>query len=226
MHVPAMVLAVALGGTAAKQELAAAEVVDRVVAAYGGEKALRAAVAVRQSGTVVSPTRGKAAMTRAFAWPTSLRVEVAFPGEAPEVRVLTSGAGWRNGERADGPKLVAMMLQAMRMGLPLLLLDRKASVTDGGAVERDGRPLRALSLRLGANMALDVEVDTATWQLASSTGRSGPLTFVARYGDFRVVSGVLFAFREETEAMGSATGVTVLEKVEVLPALPKETFAP
>jgi len=207
-----------------------AGLVKRCVEAYGGPEAVARAALLRQEGTVTSLLHPgeKGRLLRFFARPGRLRVEVSFGG-SDEVRILDGGRGWRQGEEVGGPGLVAMILQAARLDLPAMLQAWPERLVDRGTVELDGRPLRALSLEVAPGVELTAHLDPATGRILRSVGRAvaGPqVTFATRYDDFRVVDGVLVAFREENFANGAITGETVLKRVKVEAALPAETFTP
>lgn len=211
--------------------------IDRLVAktvkAYGGEEALRNAPAVRHTGQVTSRMRGGAAgsIVREFERPNRLRVVIRYGAET-EDRVYDGKTGWRQGKIVTGPPLDAMVLQAARMDLPLILLDRKRDLVDRGPATYEGMELRAIELTLGRGLALTVHIDPATGRIVRSSGRGGdggggvPLEFVTRYMDYRMVDGLLHPFREGNFANGFVTGETTLSRVEVLKSLPPGTFQP
>lgn len=172
---------------------------------------------------------------RVYQRPDRLRVEVTFPGEDTEVRILDGRKGWRQGKEASGAPLDAMVLQAARFALPLSLLDREKELADRGTVSRDGRTMRVLELPLGGGLILSVEIDPTTGKIlrsaARGTSRAGgdggsPIEFVTDYGDFRTVGGVLYAFREKNFAMGQHTGDTTVETIDTPESLPPGTFKP
>ncbi len=207
--------------------------VDRALEAYGGREALARAAALREQGSVTSTMRGGrvGALTRLYERPGRLRVEVGYPGEEPEIRVLDGARGWRRGAEVQGPPLHAMVLQAARLSLPLLLAERRAQLVDGGMVTRGEKRLRAVTVPLGRGLSLSAEIDPDSGRILRSTGAleggpGGRIEFVTTYHDFRKVNGVLIPFREGNFAMGEQTGETVLEKVELLRSLPAETFRP
>jgi len=216
---------------------AAGEDVDRLVAQtireYGGEKALRAAPAVRHVGEVTSLLRKNAVGTlvREFERPGKLRVEIRYPSDF-EVRVYDGKVGWRQGKVVTGAPLDAMVLQAARMALPLVLLDRKRDLIDRGRTTFEGKEVRTLELPLGNRLSLTVDIDPSSGRIVRSSGKGGdrgdgvPLEFVTRYADFRVAGGVLHPFREGNFANGFVTGETTLSKVEVRKSFPPETFLP
>ncbi len=213
-----------------------APLLDRVTQAYGGVEALSRAVAVRQTGKLTATMRGpkEGTILRAYGRPERLRVEIAFPGEEKEVRVLDGPRGWRQGREAAGGPYDAMVLQAARLDLPWLLHERKGQVRDLGTLTRDGRERRVLEMPLSGTMTVLAEIDPESGRILRSSGtvvsqmgsRLVPLEFATEYEDFRMAAGVLFAFRERNFAQGHHTGDTVLSGVEVLPSLPGETFRP
>jgi hypothetical protein len=207
-----------------------AALVAKVVAAYGGRFALEHARAMRQEGTVTSVMHeGSGRLSRVFQQPGNLRVEVAYPGEHAEVRVVHGDHGDRNGVEVTGtPMHYAMVLQAARLALPLSLAAKGAKVSDRGSVERGAKRLRVLALALPAGMELSVEVDPVNGRIVRSSGSMpGPgqrIEFATEYSDFRRVAGLLFPFREENWARGQHTGATTLSKVELLASVPPGTF--
>ena len=219
------------------------DLLKKSVDAYGGEKAL-AALVFRESGRITVPMRGarEGTITRIYRRPAQLRVEVALPGETPEVRILDGKKGWRQGREATGMPFDAMVLQAARFALPLNLLQRRGEVKDLGTVSRDGRERRVVELPLGVSLSMTVEIDPSTGRVLRSTAKSaggmggmsmsvggtpgGGVEFATTYDDFREVDGILFAFKEGNFAMGQHTGDTVLEKIEILKALPDGALTP
>jgi hypothetical protein len=207
-----------------------AALVQKVLAAYGGRAALERARVVRERGTVTSIMRqGSGRLVRIFQRPASLRVEVAFPGQPPEVRILHDAYGDRGGVEVTGTVMHrAMVLQAARLALPLSLAAKDARLSDRGAIERDGKRLRVLALQLPDGLEVTAAIDPASGRIVRSAGSlpgpGGRIEFATDYSDFRKVSGVLFAFHEENWARGQHTGATVLEEVEILDAVPAGTF--
>jgi hypothetical protein len=207
--------------------------VGRCVAAYGGKRALEKAARARYEGTVTSVVlhpgeRGR--MLRAYERPGKLRVEISYPAGGREVRVVQGARGWRDGEEATGPRLSAMILQAARLDLPALLSSPGAKVADGGQLDLAGKTLRVLAVEPAPGLVVEAAIDPATGRILRSRSASSdaamPLEFTTTYSDFKTVSGVLVAMREENWANGRSTGETVLEKVEFPAKLPESTFRP
>lgn len=209
-----------------------APLVRRCVEAYGGRAGLAAAARTRQVGTVTSllHPEGGGRISRTYARPGRLRVEIAYGGAPAEVRVLDGGTGWRDGEAASGPRLAAMMLQAARMDLPALLDAWVAKVEDRGTFSLRGRVLRVLALEPAPGLVVEAAVDPATGLILRSRGVSRDpamkLEFTTTYSDFKTVAGVLVPMREENWANGQSTGVTLLEEVTFPDALPDAAFRP
>ncbi|MGE5189034.1 MAG: LolA family protein [Gemmatimonadota bacterium] len=218
------------------------DLLKKSVNAYGGEKALSKLV-FSETGKLSTTMRGEreGTITRIYQRPDKLRVEVSFPGQTPEVRVLDGRKGWRQGEEASGMPFDAMVLQAARFALPLNLLERRSEVKDLGTVTLDGKELRVLELPLGGTLSVTAEIDPATGRIMRSAaktgggmggmsmsmgGMPGVIEFATTYADFRKVDGILFAFREGNFAMGQHTGDTHLEKIEVLQELPPGALTP
>jgi hypothetical protein len=204
--------------------------IANIVAAHGGLSALQRSRIVRQEGTVTSHMRGgQGRILRLFAHPGSLRVEIAYPEAPPEVRVVHGRYGDRDGREVTGsPAHAAMLLQAARLGLPLILHEHAGEVRDRGEIERGARRWRVLSLPLPNGLELQVEVDPATHRIARSVGSmpapGGRIEFATEYSEFRYVEGALFAFHEENWARGYHTGTTALTRIDVLSEVPEGAF--
>ena len=226
----ALIALCVLAGAPIAEHSGAAAVIDKVVAEYGGRKALAAAHALRQRGLVTTGTRGTAALVREFARPDRLRVELKYPGNT-EVRLLDGASAYREGRAVVGPMSDAMLLQAARLDLPALLDEARGRVDDLGVQQRGGIALRALLVPLGGGLELTVFVDERSGRILRSegtvpAGAMGRMAFSTDYSDFRRLQGLLFAFAEENFASGTRTGHTQLESVEIVEALPAGTWTP
>jgi len=221
-------LALAAGPSPA---VSAAEVVRRSVEAYGGVAALERSPAMVEEGVVKSARRGEGRLTRIFERPRRLRVSIAYSGDSGELRVLDGPQGWRDGEEVSGgPAYLAMVLQAARLDLPLLLERGAGKLVDEGTVERDGAKLRAVTVPLGDGLTLTAEIDPGSGQVRRAvtrmTGPSGAVEFSTVFTDFRKVSGILVPFHETSFAQGQLTGETVIGSVEFLREAPTGAFRP
>lgn len=230
--IAALCLTMAWSGTVAAEGLDA--FVDRIIVAYGGEAALSKAVVERQTGRTVSARRGGATGTfvRTFQGAERLRVEIAYPDEEAEIRVLDGEKGWRMGEEVAGPMHGAMRLQAARLALPLILLQQKSELSDRGmAPGPNDVQLRILQLPLDAQTVLLVGVDPDSARIIATQGiifvdQHQGMEFATAYGDFKEMGGRLIAGKEELYAMGQFTGTTYIDTVEILDSVDPNTFRP
>jgi outer membrane lipoprotein-sorting protein len=186
-------------------------VVSKVMKEYGGEAAWQKVTSLRESGTVVPMMRkGDGKVTRFWQKPDKLRFDVTYPTEH-EVRIVDGDHGTRNDKEVTGGSLDAMKLQAARLALPLLLVEKRASLHDLGT--KDG--VRTIEIPLSASLTLTVNVDMKTWHILRSTGKASGLEFAVDYSDFRRVNGLLFPFAEAGMAQGMPTANTKLEAIEI-----------
>ena len=188
--------------------LPSAALVDKVVNAYGGAAAWNKVTEIVERGRVVPAMRkGDGAMTRTWRGTDNLRVEIAYPENKSEVRVLENGKGTNNGRESNAMELDAMRLQAARLALPKLLAEKHTTVHLTAP--------NMLELALDGGLTIEAEVDPATGHIVRSTGHSGQMSFTTAYSDFRSVNGLLIAFHEENSAMGMKTADNYLDKVDV-----------
>jgi hypothetical protein len=208
------------------------ELIDSVLAAYGGKAALVKVKAYRMEGTVASVMRGNGALVRTFVRSDRLKITLDYPNH-PETRILDGGKGWRSDDKGtmgavDGFLLSSMVLQAARADLPWLLDERRAAIRL--LAPMDGGRLQGLEIRLGGGLTLTVFADTATGRIVRSSGvldvPGMKTNFATDYSDFRTVDGVLFSFREANFASNQSTGDTVITRVIVNPELKDSDFRP
>src|SRR5712691_3669373 len=110
------------------QPLALDDLITKVLNAYGGAAAWSKVTSFRETGTVTPAMRpGQGTLTRQWQWPDKLRVEIAYPTNT-EVRIVDGDHGSQNGKEAAGMGLDAMRLQAARLVVPLLLMEKKSSL--------------------------------------------------------------------------------------------------
>ena len=204
--------------------------VDRIVAAYGGEAALEKSAAIREVGKVEATMRvgSSGPIVRTYARPSKLRIEIGDGPKPREVRVLDGEKGWRNGQASTGAGYEAMVLQAARLDLPWLLMKHKNKLVAKGPAERDGRRLEVLELSLENGLAVSAGVEPESGHILFSSGttKTGSMTFETSYDDLRKVDGVLYAFKETNMAQGTKTAETILSKIEILKGPPEDAFKP
>ncbi|MGH9421583.1 MAG: hypothetical protein ACRD3J_16520 [Thermoanaerobaculia bacterium] len=187
------------------------DVVSKVMKEYGGQAAWETVASLRESGTVVPVMRkGDGKMTRFWQKPDKLRIEIVYP-TGKEVRVVDGDHGTRNDKEVTGGSLDAMKLQAARLALPYLLVEKRASLKDLGTKD----DVRSIEIPLSASLALTVSIDTKTSHLLRSSGKASGLEFIVDYSDFRRVGGLLFPFAEAGTAQGMPTANTKFDSIEV-----------
>lgn len=187
------------------------KVLSKVMKEYGGQTAWQKVNSLRESGTVVPLMRkGDGKMTRLWQKPDKLRIEIVYPTDR-EVRVVDGDHGTRNDKEVTGASLEAMKLQAARLALPTLLVDKRSTLHDLGM--SDG--LRRIEIPLSATLTLTVSIDPKSWHIVRSSGKASGLEFVVDYSDFRRSGGLLFPFAEAGMAQGMPTANTKIDAVEV-----------
>jgi len=197
------------------------ELIDRVLAAYGGPALPAQGSMFRTTGRNWSNRRAaEGAILRELRWPDYLRVEIAYSDGGRESRVMLGDEGWRDGAPESGPMLGAMKLQAARLALPMLLGWESERLADLGEAERaDGIAVRRLALDLGEGLALYVEIDSAKARILRSAGvmsaGGAKMDFAATYSDFRDFSALSLPAREDQSAMGQPTGWTAIDSVDL-----------
>lgn len=201
---------VAFAGSSAKPDARVADIVSRVLDAYGGEKALRAERGYHATGDQRAVQTDKAIHTqRWFGRPDRLFLDLAYP-DHHEIRVTDGAKGWAGAgvdslKAVSGIRLEAMRLQTVRLDTPLRLLEHVHELESRGT-DKDG--CEVLRLPVGPGLHVDYHVDLKTYRITSVTeGMTGPpsIEFTANYDDFRKVDGVLVPFRETTYAGDTET---------------------
>lgn len=199
--------------------------IDEIVATYGGPYALRRLASSRVVGSVEPHIRdmgGSGRMERELAAPDRLRVEIAYPAQT-EIRIVDGERGWRgiapDVRPVDGPPLLAMTYQLLRVQ-PAWALDRhRDRVRDGGRRSVDGAEREILTLAWSPELELDFAVEPATHRITRVDGRLqlGPtaMAFATTYSDFRVIDGVLVPFQEESYAMSRRTATLRIASIDL-----------
>lgn len=219
-----LVLAGAMSRTAAAQS--PQDLIDRVIAAYGGREALARVTSYEMRGTMTAVNRGGPVVTvRTFERPGRLRVVIHYPQQI-ELRILDGGQGWRGDQRGvvpvSGPLLASMQLQAARAAIPWILDEHRTEARPAPAITVKGYRYEGVEIPLGEGLTLRAYVDSATHYVVKTEAllvtpamRTG---FETMYGEFRVVDGVVFPFWEENFASGAHTGSTTFDSIELNPA--------
>lgn len=211
-----------------------APLLEKMATAYGGREKLEKIVAIRETGQVnAATTVGTSGPTvRTFGRPNRLKIEIGDPAKPTEIRLLNGTNGWRNGKpAAAGTSFDAMLLQAIRLDLPYQLWINQSKLTEKEPITAgDGKHLRVLELSVEKGLTVVATLDESTGHIVGYAGTTGPggmgrMTFETAYEDFRLVDGILFAFKETNVANGTKTAETTITKVELLSTVP-DVFKP
>ena len=212
------VLLVAAMPVRAEEDLAA--VLARTKEKYGGDALPADGTLLRSSGTMMSSGRSmQGKILREAAWPSYLRVEIDYDDGTRETRLMLDDEGWRDGEPATGPLVLAMKLQSARLSLPMILWWRHDALTDlGPATREDGVAVRRLRIGLDEALALFVEIETSTGKILRSAGvmsmGGAQMSFGAVYSEFRQFGELTWPTHEDQSAMGRGIGWTRIDTLE------------
>jgi len=150
------------------------DVVSKVMKEYGGQAAWEKVTTLRESGTVVPVMRkGDGKMTRFWQKPDKLRIEIVYPTDK-EVRIVDGDHGTRNDKEVTSGAFDAMKLQAARLALPYLLVEKRASLHALGTKN----DIRSIEIPLSASLTLTVTIDQKTSHILRSAGKAGELEFI------------------------------------------------
>ena len=184
-------------------EGAESKIVAKVVAAYGGEAALRNIRTVFARGRIEATRAGEGRYVRYFGAGRKLRVEIVYR-ESAETRVLNGEKGWRGVDggpllAAKGAPLLAMVYQYKYLAFPLPLLEEGYRITFLGRGELHGVPVEILAVSDDEGPPMKVFVDTRTNLIVRVAGEfavgEARTELAVEFSDFRKVDGVMFPFR-------------------------------
>lgn len=218
----AVVMGLVAPGPSRAQEPTPAEVVDRVMEAYGGVDAVRRVRTLRQEGMVITAAGSEHGSTvRIATCPDRLSLMVEYPNRT-EIRIHDEEGSWQGPSPAtlsetSGPMTGAMALQAARTCLPGSLDVYRESAR---IVEVQPEHV-VVAVEMGPDLRLRVFVSSETGLVLRSESilsmGAMSMVFASDYADYRPVDGVMFPFREEAFASGAHTASIHLDSVEVNP---------
>lgn len=211
-----MSLATAMPATADDARIE--EILDTLVASYGGEENLRKLERMSQEWTVVAlMSKRHGTDLRSVRLPGKLRVMLSYP-ERKETRLLDGDDSYvAFGEdaldTAQSFQRDAMRLQLMRLYSPLALRDRVDSLT---ILPNEDN----LILTLVENgVRADYMIDRGRWRITKVLGTQTigdrEMRFLTEYSDFRFVDGVLIHHGENKFAGNVNTAVLELRRLEL-----------
>ena len=211
------------------QDPGIAEILERVIVAYGGEDNLRKLDSQVQEWDIVALSSGShGSDTRRIRVPDQLKVEVAYPHKK-ETRVISGTAGYylHNGQHlrpASEPQRDAMRLQLMRHYSPLVLRKKFDFLTLSANEE-----FRVITL-FEQGVRVDYYVNADTWRIERVVGSLAinrtEMQFVTEYSNFEFRDGVLVHLKENKFAGGVNTAVLELRSVTLDAELTDTDFMP
>lgn len=206
--------------------------VDKTIAVYGGAALIKQHSALRESGSTFSNSQNRSgSVLRAYQYPDRFHIEIHYDGAQTESRILNGDKAWKDGRPAMPPMRAAILLQATRIDLPRVLVERRSQVRDLGEIKaEDGKPRHAVEIPLDGDMKVIAEIDPGSGHILKSRGLMSvgamQMEFATDYDDFRRVDGHLVAFKETHYAMGGNIGHTTLDKIEFTDKLDAALFQP
>jgi len=190
--------------------------VDEVIVAAGGEKAMRRVTGYLAVGKLHAVHSNLLIRTRRwYKRPDCLLLELDYPDQ-PEWRLTRGTLAWKGGSAeslrcASGAVVSSMRMQTARFDLPLRLREVEPDLV---LREDDKKGRRVLRHDWGDGHHLDYHIDPETHHIVHmAMHMDGPptLTFAADYGGFRKVDGVMMSHREVTMAGLEVTSKVVID---------------
>ncbi|MCF6201822.1 MAG: DUF4292 domain-containing protein [Hydrogenimonas sp.] len=203
----------------ASESVNKANLLNKMVEAYGGEKALSDAKSYIQNWKVVrAADKKEGSERRRVTLPERLYVDLRYP-DKEEIRALEGNVGVKIFDRHSkkqvfGPMLDAMKAQLMRLYTPLNL---KESIESLKVASKDGFYVIYL---LKNGVECDYYVNPKNYHIEKTVGRlkmgNTTMEFVTLYDDFKRVGGVLFPGKEVKYAGGVNTATNTLIKSKIV----------
>jgi len=205
------------------------DVLDRVIAAYGGEDNLHKLGDVTQIWTVVTVTGNRhGTETRNISRFQELKVNLDYPDKS-ETRTLNGDDGYYSSgdgpaHKATPPQRDAMRLQLMRLYSPLVLRRKIEHLT----LQTDGDQLAISLSERGVTAHYLINQDN--WHIEKVAGvlsmHGRTMQFLTQYEQFKTIDGVLVHQVENTYAAGIHTAVRMLRSVTFNAEKPKNASSP
>jgi len=216
-------------GAAHSQPLDLDQLLAQIINAYGGEEDLRKLDAQIQEWDVVALMGNRHGTdVRTIRVQDQLKVELTYP-DKKETRIVNGEAshviyGQKPAQIAVQPQRDAMRLQLMRLYSPLVLRDRRDSLTL--TVEGD---FCAITL-FEHGVRVDYVVNTDNWHIEKVVGglafKGSEMQFVTEYSNFTFHDGVLVHERENKFVGGVNTAVLQLRQMTLDAELKDTDFLP
>jgi len=216
-------------GPGYSQSLDMDTVLEQIISAYGGEENLHKLDSHIQEWAVVALMGNRhGSDVRTIRIPDQLKVELTYPGKS-ETRIVNREAshviyGGAPAKIAVQPQRDAMRLQLMRLYSPLVLRDRRDSLT----LSAEGDSC-ALSL-IENGIRVDYLINTNNWHIEKVVGslaiNGSKMQFLTEYSNFTFRDGVLVHERENKFAGGVNTAILQLRRMTLDAELKSTDFLP
>jgi hypothetical protein len=226
-HLTILLLGLVTSAPTISESAEVEDVLDEIIAVYGGEDNLRKLDSVIQEWSLLALAGNRQGTDkRSIRMPDRLKVELTYT-DKQETRLLNGDAGLVIfGDRPPAPandmQKAAMRLQLMRLYSPLALRDRIESLRIDAT---DGTLILTLTEQ---DLRTDYVVDTENWHIKKIVGtlsiNGAEMSFMTEYSDFSMVEGVLVHHRENKYAGNVNTAVLRLRKIEFDVTFDDEAF--
>jgi hypothetical protein len=229
IHVALIYLILIFSSNVNSQALDLDAVLEQVISAYGGEENLHKLDNQIQEWAVVALMRNRHGTdVRSIRIPNQLKVEITYP-DTTETRIVNGEKSHVNYAGAPAkiavqPQKDAMRLQLMRLYSPLVLRNRRDSLS----LTVDGDFCTVSLAEHGVRV--DYVINTNNWHIEKVVGRlaikGSEMQFLTEYSDFTFRDGVLIHERENKFAAGVNTAVLQLQRITLDTDLKDTDFLP
>ena len=202
--------------TAYSQSLDLDAVMEQLIDAYGGESNLRKLQSQIQEWDMIAVrSHRRGTDIRTIRAPDQLKVELTYPDKT-ETRIFDGEESYIKFNGGPTKSVVeaqrdAMRLQLMRLYSPLLLRDKRDSLT----MTIEGASYLLSLFEHGVNV--DYVVNAENWRIETVVGtlpiKGSIMQFLTEYSDFPIRDGVLIHQREKKFAGGVNTAVLQLRDI-------------
>ncbi|MDV2479205.1 MAG: hypothetical protein RX317_03055 [bacterium] len=210
------------------------DLIEAVLEAHGGRKALRAVHTLKVVGRLTDSLRdAKGTSTIYFQHPDKLYSEHTFT-RGQEVRIVNGAQGWIKTKGGfepvppDGMPVVRYSLITYR--LPLELATRHEDLAHLGQFEQGGTRFDVLELTYSEAIKVRVFLESETKRIAQVAGYinvGGQTVILSRVlDDYRKVAGLAYPFHQLYYNGRTLIAEKWIEDVEANPSLPEGLFAP
>lgn len=226
----ALLLVLLIGSSGVdSQSLDLDSVLEQVIESYGGEENLRKLDSQIQEWNVVALMGNRHGTDlRTLRIPDQLKVELSYSTKK-ETRIVNGDSshvmyGGGSAQVAVQPQSDAMRLQLMRLYSPLVLRDKRESLS----FTLDGEFCAVTLFENGVRV--DYLVNTSNWRIEKVVGslamKGGEMRFLTEYSDFKFLDGVLIHQGENKFAGSVNTAVLQLRRITLDADIEDTSFLP